>query len=323
MQTIKRSVLNIAFAGVLCAGGAQAQGYPDRPVRLVLAFAPGGLADVTFRVVGEKLADLLGKPVLIENTPGAGGIAAAAAVTRGKPDGHALLAVTNGTAISKALFKALPYDPLKDFTPISFAAYFDMIVLAKADGPYRSLAELLKVARSNPGKLNIGTINPGSTQNLSAELFKSLAGINITIVPFKTTPEVFAAVMSSQIDAVFEAYTAARPLVDGGRLAVLGNTAPKRAGYLPSVPSIQETGVPGYEVVGWNALAAPTGTPQEVVMQLNRHMNTIVVMPDVKKRLFDLGADAYAGTPEELRVRFAADIVKWSEVIKRAGIPLQ
>ncbi|MFM9972376.1 MAG: Bug family tripartite tricarboxylate transporter substrate binding protein [Burkholderiales bacterium] len=332
VSELKSSALNrvalcrVAFGAltlVLSTGIAQAQTYPDRPVRIVLAFAPGGLADITFRVVGEKLADLLGKPVLIENTPGAGGIAAAAAVTRGKPDGHALLAVTNGTAISKALFKALPYDPIKDFTPISFAAYFDLIVVAKPDGPHRSLAELLKAARSNPGKLNFGTINPGSTQNLSAELFKSMAGINVTIVPFKATPDAFAAVMSGEIDAVFEAYTAARALIDGGRLSVLANTATKRASYFPAAPSVQEAGVPGYEVVGWNALAAPTGTPAEVVALLNRHMNSIVAMPDVRKRLLALGADAYAGTPDELRTRFTNDINKWSEVIKRAGIPLQ
>ncbi|MSQ52920.1 MAG: tripartite tricarboxylate transporter substrate binding protein [Betaproteobacteria bacterium] len=307
----------------LAVGTAQAQSYPDRPVRIVLAFAPGGLADVTFRVVGEKLTDLLGKPVLIENTPGAGGIAAAASVSRGKPDGHALLALTNGTAISKALFKSLPYDPIKDFAPISFAAYFDLIVVAKADGPHRSLADLLKAAKANPGKLNIGSINPGSSQNLSAELFRSTAGIEVAIVPFKTSPDVFAAVVSGQIDAAFEAYTAARSLVDGGRLSVLANTAAKRAAYLPSAPSVQEAGVPGYEVVGWNALGAPTGTPPEVIALINRHMNTIVAMPDVRKRLLALGADAYAGTPEELRTRFAADVAKWGEVIKRAGIPLQ
>ncbi len=323
MNTVKRSFTSLALAAMFCCGGVLAQSYPDRPVRIVLPFAPGGLADVTFRVVAEKLTDLLGKPVVIENTPGAGGIAAAASVSRGKPDGHALLALTNGTAISKALFKNLPYDPIKDFSPISFAAYFDLIVVAKADGPHRSLADLLRVARANPGKLNIGSINPGSSQNLSAELFKSTAGIDVAIVPFKSSPEVFAAVMSGQIDAAFEAYTAARPLVDGGRLSVLANTASKRAAYLPTAPSVQEAGVPGYEVVGWNALGAPAGTPQEVIMQINRHMNTVVAMPDVRKRLLALGADAYAGTPEELRTRFAADIAKWGEVIKRAGIALQ
>ena len=235
-----------------CAGGAIAQGvaFPDRPVRMVVPFAAGGLADITFRLVGEKLSTLLGKQVLIENIPGAGGIAAAQAVLRAKPDGHTLLVIANGTAITKSLFKSLPYDPVKDLAPVSFAAYFDLVVLARNDERYRSLGDLLGAARASPGKLNFGTINPGSTQHLSAELFKTTAALNVAIVPFKTTPEAFSALLAGEIDAVFESYAAARSLIDGGRLRALASSGPRRSAYLPGVPTVQEAGVAGYEVTG-------------------------------------------------------------------------
>jgi tripartite-type tricarboxylate transporter receptor subunit TctC len=303
---------------------AQAAGFPDRPVKIVVPFGAGGLADVTFRIVAEKLSGLLGKQVVIENIPGAGGISAGNAVVRAKPDGHTLLVIANGTAITKTLFKSMPFDIQKDFVPVSLAAYFDLVILAKGEGGrYRTLGDLLAAVRANPGKLNFGTITPGSTQNLSAELFKTTANLNVTIVPFKTTPEAGTALIAGEIDAVFESYAALKSLIEPGRLRVLASTSPKRTGYLPSAPTAQEAGVPGYEVVGWNALAAPAGTPADVVALINRHMNTVVAMPAVKKRFLELGLDAYAGTPEELRTRLAGDITKWAAVIKKAGIPQQ
>lgn len=319
------------FVGLCSLGmvaSAQAQSaspaaFPERPIRIVVAFAAGGLADITFRLVADKLTDLVGKQVLVENQPGAGGIAAATTVMRAKPDGHTLLVLTNGTAISKSLFKSLPFDPVKDFVPVSLVAYFDLVVLAKADGPHRTLGELLAAAKAHPEKFNFGTINPGSTQNLSAELFRSTAGVTAPIVPFKATPEALTALMGGQIDAVFEAYASTKALVESGKLRALASTGPKRSGYQPKTPTVQEAGVAGYEVVGWNALGAPAGTPAEIVAVLNRHINTVVAMPDVKKRFLDLGLDAYAGSPDELRARLAADIGKWEAVIKRAGIQPQ
>lgn len=306
------------------AGPAQAQSFPDRPVKIIVPFGPGGLADVTFRIVADKLTDLLGKQVVVENIPGAGGIAAGSAALRAKPDGHTLLVIANGTAITKTLFKSMPFDVQKDIVPVSLAAYFDLVIVAKGEGgKYRTLADLLAAARANPGKLNFGTISPGSTQNLSAELFKTTSGINVQVVPFKTTPDTSTALIAGEIDAAFESYAAYKPLIEAGRLRVLAATSPKRTPYLPTAPTAQEAGVPGYEVVGWNALAAPAGTPPEVIALLNRHMNTIVNQPEVKKRFIELGLDAYAGTPDELRTRLANDITKWAAVIKQANIPQQ
>jgi tripartite-type tricarboxylate transporter receptor subunit TctC len=261
--------------------------------------------------------------VIIENMPGAGGIAATSAVLRAKPDGHTLFVFSSGAVLTRLLFKNIPYDVTKDIAPISFAAHFDLILLVRQDSRYRTLGELIAAAKANPGKLNFGTINPGSIQNLTAEFFKSAAGIDFTVVPYKTTPDAFAGLMAAQVDAVVESYAAAQSLIDGGRVRALASTGAKRSGYLPSAPTAREAGLPGFEVLGWNGLAAATGTPPEVIALLNRHMNTIAAMPEVKKRLLDLGTEAYAGTPDEVRARVAADLAQWGAVIQRAGIQQQ
>ena len=322
-RTFLSASIGLALLGAARVN-AQTPAFPDRPVKIVVPFGAGGLADVTFRIVAEKLSGLLGKQVVIENIPGAGGISAGSAVSRAKPDGHTLLVIANGTAITKSLFKTMPFDIQKDFVPVSLAAYFDLVIVAKGEGgKYRNLGDLLAAARANPGKLNFGTITPGSTQNLSAELFKTTANLNVTVVPFKTTPDISTAIIAGEIDAGFESYAALKSLIEAGRLRVLASTSPKRTPYLPSAPTAQEAGVPGYEVVGWNALAAPAGTPADVIALINKHMNTVVAMPEVKKRFIELGLDAHAGTPDELRSRLAGDITKWAAVIKRAGISQQ
>ena len=314
----------VPLASLLARNASAQTMFPDRPVKIVVPFGPGGLADVTFRIVSEKLSGLLGQQVVVENLPGAGGVVAGNAVMRAKPDGHTLLVIANGTAITKSLFKSLPFDIQKDFAPVSLAAYFDLVIVAKGEGgKYRTLGDLLAAARANPGKLNFASISPGSSQNLSAELFKTTANLQLSVIPFKTTPDTATAVIAGEVDAVFESYAALKPLIESGRLRVLASTSPKRTGYLPSAPTAQEAGVPGYEVVGWNALAAPAGTPPEVIATINRHMNTVVAMSDVKKRFVELGLDAYAGTPDELRVRLNTDVAKWAAVIKQAGIPQQ
>jgi tripartite-type tricarboxylate transporter receptor subunit TctC len=313
----------LAMIGCGAAWAQSASAFPERPVRLVLAFGPGGLADITFRLVADKLTGILGKQVVVENQPGAGGVAAASTVMKAAPDGHTLLVLTNGTAISKGLFKSLPFDPVKDFAPVSLVAYFDLVIVANPESKYQSLGDLLAAARANPGKLNFGTINPGSTQNLSAELFKSTAGIDVAIVPFRTSPDAATALMAGNLDAVFESYTALRSLVAAKKLRPLATTGSKRSVYLPELPIAKEAGVPTYEVTGWNALGAPAGTPQEIVTLLNRHINTVVAMPDFKQRLLEFGNEAYAGTPDELRKQLVNDIAKWDAVIKKAGIPQQ
>jgi tripartite-type tricarboxylate transporter receptor subunit TctC len=310
-----------AALALACAIPGAHAAYPEQPIKIIVPFAPGGLADITVRMVGEKLTQSLGQPVVIDNRPGAGGVPAAQAAMGGKPDGYTLLVYTNGTAISKSLYKKLPFDPEKDFVPVSLMAYFDLVVLVKKDSPYKTLGEFLAEARAKPGKINIGTINPGSTQNLSAELFRTTANINVQIVPFRTTPDVTRAVIGGDVDAIFESYAATKAQVDAGNLRPLANSAARRAEYLPQVPSAAEGGVKGYDVTGWNALVAPAGTPPEVIATLNKAINQIISTPEVKKRLLDLGTTAHAGPPDDLKRQLAADIPKWAAVIKKAGIP--
>lgn len=317
-----RSLLSLVALAVLPAAAAAQGTFPQHPVRIVIPFGPGGLADITMRTLGERLTPLLGKQVIYENMPGAGGVTAAMAVKKAKPDGHTLLVVVNGTAITKSLFKQLPYDPQADFAPVSLVTYFDLVIAA-APGRHASLKDLVAAAKASPGKLNFATINPGSTQNLSAQLFKSVAGIDVEVVPFKTSADAATAVIAGNADAVFESYAAIKGLLGGGRLKPLAVTADKPFGYLPGVPTVQEAGVPGYVVTGWNALAAPAGTPPEVIAILNKHINTVIAQPDFKAKLLEGGTLAYAGKPEELRDQLARDIAKWREVIQKAGIPQQ
>jgi tripartite-type tricarboxylate transporter receptor subunit TctC len=302
---------------------ARAQKYPDRPVRIIVPFAAGGVADITVRVVAERLGDKLGERFVIENQPGAGGIAAARSVKSSTADGYTLALLSNGTAVSVPLFKSLPFDPLKDFTPISSLGYFDFFFFANAGSDYKTLGDVVKAAKEKPGKLNVGTINVGSTQNLSAELFKSTAAIDFAIVPFRTTPEALIALLRNDIDIVVDTYAALKSGLSDNKVRPLASTGSKRTEYLPDVPTAQEAGVAGYETTSWNALYAPAGTPAPVIETLNRALQELLGTPEVKARLLELGIEARPSTPAEIDARMKADIQKWGQVIERAGIAKQ
>ena len=210
-------------------GPANAQpSFPDRPIRIVIGFGPGGLADITMRLVGQKLTELTGQQVIIENRPGAGGVVAASAVTSAQPDGYTLFVLSSGIAISRSLLKTMPFDPVADFAPISTVAFFDLLILTKADSPLRTIADVLAAARANPGRVNVGTINPGSTQNLSAELLRSATGANMTIVPFRSTPEVMTALLRDDIQIAVESYAALKAQIDAGQIRPIAGTGETR-----------------------------------------------------------------------------------------------
>jgi tripartite-type tricarboxylate transporter receptor subunit TctC len=309
----------LLLGGAMLAAAQAQPSYPDRPIRIVIGFGPGGLADITMRLVGQKLTELTGQQVVIENRPSAGGIVAASAVTSARPDGYTLFVLSSGIAISRSLIKTMPFDPVADFAPISTVAYFDLLILAQAQSPLRSVNDVIAAARANPGRFNVGTINPGSTQNLSAELLKAATGVNMTIVPYRSTPEVLTALLRDDVHIMIESYAALKAPIDDGRVRPIASTGETRSPMLPNVPTLRESGV-GAEVVGWNALVAPAQTPRPIVEQLNRHVTTIVAQPDFRQRLIELGTEARASTPEELGARLSADIDKWAAVIKQAGI---
>lgn len=303
---------------------AQAQSsYPNRPIRVIVPFAAGGVADITMRIVAEKLGDNLGQRLVIENMPGAGGVAAARSVLSSQPDGYTLALLSNGTTVSVPLFKNLPFDPVKSFAPISTIGFFDFIVGTNANSQHKTLADLIKFARDNPGKLNVGTISVGSTQNLSAELLKSTAGINFQIVPYRGTPEVIVGLLREDIDVMIDNYVGMKSALQDGKMRPVGTTGEARSVILKDVPTMIEGGVKGYDVVSWNALFAPSGTPPEAIARLNAGLREVLAMPDVKQKLLDLGIEAKASSPEELKARLVDDIAKWTAVIDKAGIPKQ
>ena len=319
MYSLRGTMVAVLLA-IATAGPASAQApYPSRPIRVVVGFGPGGLADITMRIVGQKLAELTGQQVVIENRPGAGGVVAASSVVQSAPDGYTLFVLSSGIAISKTLIKSLPFDPVADFAPVSTVAYFDLLILAKGDTPWRSVGDMLAVARADPARFNVGTINPGSTQNLAAELLKSTTGLNMTIVPHRSTPEVATALLRGDVAIAVESYTAMKGQIDDGKIRPIASTAPARSLVLPNVPTMRESGVP-YELTGWNALVAPAQTPPAVVDTINRHIDTIVAMPDVRQRLIELGAEPRASTPAELGARLRSDIAFWAKVVKNAGL---
>jgi tripartite-type tricarboxylate transporter receptor subunit TctC len=286
-------------------------------------FGPGGLADVTSRVVSERVGALLGQQVVIVNQPGAGGVAAARAALGSPADGYTLILFTNGTAISVPLVKDLGYDPMTQFQPVSSLGFFDFLLLTSGEHPHKSLADLLAAAKARPGALNIGTINVGSTQNLTANLFKSAAGVDMTIVPFRTTPDAVTALLRKDVDLVIDGYVAAKSLIQEGKLKALATTGPARFAGLPDIPTVAESGVPGFDVTSWNAVYASAGTPAAVIDALNGAIQTALTDSGVRQRLLDLGIDPKGGPPAAIDARLRADITRWGDVIRAAGIQQQ
>ena len=302
---------------------AHAQPLSNRAIKIVVPFGAGGVADLTARVVAKKIAENMGQAVVIENKPGAGGVVAGDTVAKADADGHTLLLMSNGTAVSAGLFKSLPFDTLRDFAPISTLGYFDIAVVVPQNSPYKNLGELMAAAKANPGKLNIGTINIGSTQNLAAELFKSSAKIDVQVVPFNGTPAVITALRGGQIDAAVEILSPMLPQISANALHPLAVMGTKRSVALKDVPTVAQSGLVGFNAASWNALAAPAKTPKDVIARLNKEVLAALNSPDVKKSLLDLNIEASPSTPAQLGELLAAEIKRWSGVIVQAKIPMQ
>jgi tripartite-type tricarboxylate transporter receptor subunit TctC len=319
----RRALVTVLLA--LCAGkGVRAQPrFPQRPITLIVPFAPGGIADLTARAVAEPMARTLGHSVVVDNRPSAGSIVASQAVAGARPDGHTLLLMSNSNALSASLFKKLPYDTLTAFAPVSTLGFFDLGVFASVGGRFASLRDALTYARAQPGKLTIGTIAVGSTQHLAAELFKSMAGIDALVVPYKGTPAVVAALRAGDVDLAFEIVAPMLGQVSGGALRTLAVTGDHRMAVLPDVPTVRQSGVAGYGVASWNAIAAPAGTAPEVVEVLNRAVRDAVAESGVRDKLVRLGVRLQAGSPAELQSLLAGEIRRWGDVIRAAKIEPQ
>jgi tripartite-type tricarboxylate transporter receptor subunit TctC len=299
---------------------AQAQTYPSKPVRVIVPYGPGGIADVTMRMVAQNLSTRFGQQFIIENRPGAGGVVGMQGGRDAAPDGYTLVMLGGGLTIAKALFKTLPYDIEKDFIPISTTASYGLVITTKVGSPYKNIKDVIAAAKAKPGSLNFGTINAGSAQNLSAELFRTMAGLDVAIVPYKTTPDLTTAVLRGDVDVAFEYYVGFQSSITNDQMVVLATTGPERASNLPSVPTVIESGVPGYDVTSWNGLALPAGTPADIVTTLNRAVDEALKTPEIQKFSNAAGMDARSMSSDDLRKRIQSDVAKWALVIEKAGI---
>lgn len=320
-EIARRTALLVPIAMVVALAPQARAAWPEKPIKIVLPFGAGGVADVTSRIMADKLSQKLGQRVVIENMPGPGGIAAARAVTTAPPDGYTMALVTNGTAISAAAFKTLPFDPVKDFEMISMVGTFDLVFVANSESEYKTLGNFIKAAKTNPSKLNIGTIAVGSTQNLGAELFKSLADVDVQIVPYKNSPDIVVALLRNDVQMMVEFLPAVKGQVADGKLRILATSSPKASPLLPGIPTVDQAGVTDYEVVSWNAVGAPKGTPKDVIDTMNKAIREVLAMPDVKQQFANVGVEAHPSTPAEMMTRLTDDITKWNDVIEKAGIP--
>jgi tripartite-type tricarboxylate transporter receptor subunit TctC len=310
-----------ALVGAIALSALAQPRYPDRPVILIVPYGAGGIADTGMRILADKLSGRLNQQFVVDNRPGGAGIVAAKAGATAAPDGYTLLMTGNNNAISTALFRSLPYDILTDFASTSTTSFFDLLIVTGAGSPLTSVQDIVKAARQNPGKLNVGTINPGSTQNLAAELFRTAAGIDVTIVPFRTSPDMATAVLRQDVDLAFEFYAALQGQIADKKIVALASTGAKRTTYLPEVATVQESGIKDFEVASWNGISVPAATPREIVRTLTVAINDVIANPEVQEKARSLGMEMRASTPEEMTGRLKSDITKWSAVIEKAGIP--
>ena len=314
-------VLVFIFGSVVSE--VHAEKYPSRPVRIVVPYGAGGIADVTMRLVARKMSESLGQQFIIDNRPSAGGVVGLKTVAIAKPDGYTLTMIGGGLTLTKALFKTLPYDLEKDFTPISTTAFYGLIVATKADFPLKSVADVIAAAKAKPDTINFGTINVGSTQHMSAELFRILADINVSMVPYKTTPDLLTGLLRGDIDVAFDYDAGLRSALKNRRVLAIAYTGRERSSQDPRVPTVQESGIANYDVTSWNGLAAPAATPLEIVATLNKAVNEVAANPDVKATTATFGMESRGSSVEELRARIRSDVAKWTETIAKAGIEKQ
>jgi tripartite-type tricarboxylate transporter receptor subunit TctC len=312
----------VAIVVGVAAAPAQTQ-YPEKPVRIILPYGPGGVGDVTMRLVAQKLSERLGKNFFIDNRPGAGGIVSGKAALTFPADGYTLYLAGSAAAISESLFKSLPFSVTRDFTAVSGLASFDMLLATRADSQLDTVAKIVAYGKANPGKLNFGSITSGSTQNLSADLFRMITGVQATLVVFKTTPDMMTAIIRGDIDVGFDYYAPLLPMIANKQIKIIATSGEHASPGLPDVPTVRDSGYPDYVVTGWNALSAPAGVPKDIVTKLNEEIVVVLKMPEIRQRMADLGMEPMIASPDALNQRLHDDIVKWARVIDAAGIEKQ
>ncbi len=320
----RRILLAAGLAGALTAPALAQPAWPSRPVRWVVGFAPGGVGDLTTRLVAVKLGAALGQPVVVENRPSAGGIVAAETVARSAPDGYTLLLLTTTDATAAAIYRRLPYDIMRDLEFVGQMSFFDHVLVTGANSPYRTLGDVIEAARARPGSINLGSIAVGNAQHLGAELFRSMTRTEMVTVPYRSTPDLLNATATGDVQLASEILAPVLPQAAGGRLRVLAVAAPQRFSGLPDVPTAEEAGVPGYVVRSWNGIAAPARTPRPIVDRLNTELLRVVALPEVRDKMLELGVQPVESTtPESFRAYVAQEAARWAQVVTQVDIPRQ
>ena len=320
-MNLNRRQLLATGALALAGPAAQAQAaYPDKPITLIVPFAPAGIADIVARTVALAMQTSLGQTIVIDNRPSAGSIVGSQAVAKAPPDGYTLLLMSNANAVSVSLFKKLPFDVTTDFVPVSTLGFFDLALCVDKESRFKTVQELIAYGKANPGKLTIGTIAVGSTQNLAAELFKTRAGLDAVVVPYKGSPAVLNALRAGELDVGFEIVGPTLGQLSAGTVRALAVTSTQRNPALPQVATLAEAGVADYDVASWNAIAAPKGTPAAVIARLNKAALEALASDAVKTRLKELGVRAQGGTPAQLEALLSTEIKRWREVTRAAKI---
>jgi tripartite-type tricarboxylate transporter receptor subunit TctC len=305
--------------------GAASENYPARPVAIIVPYAPGGGTDLLARIVGQELAKRLGKSFIVENRPGGGTVIAALAAARAPPDGYTLLMGTSTPlAINATLHRNLPYDPVADFVPLALVANVPFVLVVSPSLPVKSVSELIKLAKEKPGSLSYGTSGPGSPHHLYSELFKSMTGIEMTHIPYKGSVPALTDVVAGHIPLMFVDLGPAQPMIKDGKVRALGVSSAVRVASLPDVAPIAEVGVPGFEAVAWQMLVAPANTPKEIVDTLHKELKAILALPEIKRRINELGMiPVDSPPPEELARYVKTEIVRWGEIVKKSGASIE
>jgi tripartite-type tricarboxylate transporter receptor subunit TctC len=318
---MKRSTLKIlaGIAMALATCAAHAQDYPNRPVKIIVPFAAGGPADVYARFLAQRLQEAMGQPFVVEDRPGAGSVTGTDAVAKSPPDGYTLLLMSNAQTVNESLIPNKPYALLRDFVPVSPINYSDLVLVVHPAVAANSLADLIRIAKATPGKLNYASSGPGTPYHMAGELFKATAGVDIVHIPYKGSSGARTDVLGGQVDMMFDAVTTMNEYAKAGRVRPLATTGKARSSVLPNVPTMNEAGVAGYEAVIWLGVMAPKGTPPAIVNRLNAEIRKIVARPDVRDEWAKQGAVGMLMTPEEFSRYAADDIVKWERIVKLSG----
>ena len=313
------SLLLLPFAAL-----AVAQNYPAKSVRMVVPFAAGaGSNDIMARLIAQKLTDSFGQQFVVDNRPGASGIIGCDIVAKAQPDGYTVLMMSLTFTVLPSLFSKLPYDTVKDLTPVTLVASAPLMLVVNPSLPVKSVAEFIAYAKANPGKLNFGSGGAGATPHLAGEMLKSMAGLQVTHIPYKGGAPALADLIGGQIQFMLENIPGTLPFAKAGKLRALAVTDLKRSPLLPDLPTLDESGLKGYQIVGWNGLFVPAGTPPFIVNKLYSGVVAALALPDVKERLAVLGADGVGDTPQHFAAFINADIAKWAKVVKDAGIKVE